>query len=68
MTSYDAMLISWRPSWIFGKIQTPLKINTKLIKNIKNDSNLFKLSISMGELEIKMYFKKFYVKIVKNGF
>ena len=31
-------------------------------------SILFKLSISMEKLEIKMHFKKFHVKIVKSGF
>ena len=68
MTSSDAMLISKPPSWVFWKIQKLLKINLKLMKNIENVSNLFKLSISMGTLEIKMLFKKFYVKIVKSGF
>ena len=31
-------------------------------------SILFKLSISIEKLEIKMHFKKFHVKIVKSGF
>ena len=62
------MLISWPPSWIFWKIQKLLKIIQKLIKNIENVSILFKLSISMKNLEIKMHFKIFYVKIVKSGF
>ena len=52
----------------FGKFQNLLKINQKLIKNIENVSILFKLSISMEKLEIKMRFKKFHVKIVKSGF
>ena len=43
-------------------------INKKLIKNIKIVFNLFRLSISMEKREIKMHFKKFYVKIVKSGF
>ena len=68
MTSSDAMLISKPPSWVFWKIQKLLKINLKSMKNIENVSNLFKLSISIGKLEIKMLFKKFYVKIVKSGF
>ena len=62
------MLISWPPSWIFLNIQELLKINQKLIINIKNVSILFKLSISMEKLGIKMHFKKFHVKIVKSGF
>ena len=62
------MLVPWRLSWIFWKIQKLLKINQKLIKNIINVSNLFKLSISIKQLEIKMLFKKFHVKIVKSGF
>ena len=37
-------------------------------QNIENVSILFKLSISMEKLEIKMHFKKFHVKIVKSGF
>ena len=37
-------------------------------KNIENVSILFKLSISMKNLEIKMHFKKFHVKIIKSGF
>ena len=45
-----------------------LKINQKLIKNIENVSILFKLSTSIEKLEIKMHFKKFHVKILKNGF
>ena len=45
-----------------------MRITYKLIKNIENVSYLFKLSISLGKLEIKMHFKKFYVKIVKSGF
>ena len=45
-----------------------LKINQKLIKNIENVSILFKLSISMERLEIKMHFKKFHVKTLKSGF
>ena len=36
--------------------------NQQLIKNIENVSN------SMGKRQIKMHFKKFYVKIVKKGF
>ena len=52
----------------FLKNSKLLKINQKLIKNIDYVSNLFKLSISMGKFEIKMHFKKFHVKIVKNGF
>ena len=35
---------------------------------MENVSNLFKLSISMEKLEIKMHFEKFYVKVVKSGF
>ena len=62
------MLVSWQPSWNFWKIQNFLKINQKLIKNIKNVSILFKSSISMEKLEIKMHFKKFDVKILKSGF
>ena len=62
------MLILWPSSWIFWKIQKLLKINQKLIKNIKNVSILFKLSISMEKFEIKMHFKKFHVKILKSGF
>ena len=62
------MLISWPPSWIFWEIQKLLKIIQKLIKNIENVSILFKLSISMKNLGIKMHFKKFHVKIVKSGF
>ena len=62
------MLISWPLSWIFWKIKKLLKIIQKLIKNIENVSILFKLSISMKKLEIKMHFKKFHVKIVKSGF
>ena len=38
------------------------KIQKLLIKNTENISNLFKLSISMGKLEIKMKSKKFDVK------
>ena len=56
------MFISWPPSWIFWKIRKLLKIPQKLIKNIENVSILFKLSISMEKLEIKMHFKKFHVK------
>ena len=52
----------------FWKILKLLKMNQKLIKNIENVSILFKLSISMEKLEIKMHFKKFHVKIVKSGF
>ena len=62
------MLISQPPSWNFWKIRKLLKINQKLIKNIENVSILFKLSISMEKLEIKMNFKKFHVKIFKNAF
>ena len=62
------MLILWPPSLIFWKIQKLLKIIQKLIKNIENVSILFKLSISLKKLEIKMHFKKFYVKIVKSVF
>ena len=62
------MLISWWPSWIFWKTQKLLKINQKLIKDTEYVSNLFQLSISMGQLEIKMHFKKFYVKVVKSWF
>ena len=62
------MLIPWPPSWNFWKIQNLLKINQKLIKNIENVSILFKLSISMEKLEIKMHFKKFDDKILKSGF
>ena len=63
------MLISWdSPSWIFWKIKKLHKINQNLIKNIENVSILFKLSISMEKLEIKMHFKKFRVKILKSGF
>ena len=62
------MLILWPSSWIFWKIQKLLKINQKLIKNIENVPILFKLSISMEKFEIKMYFKKFHVKILKSGF
>ena len=62
------MLISWPPSWIFWKIQKLLKINQKFINNIDNVSVLFKLSISMEKLKIKMHFKKFHVKIFKSGF
>ena len=62
------MLISWPPSWIFWKIRKLLKINQKLIKNIENVSILFKLSISMEKLEIKMHFEKFHVKIFKSAF
>ena len=36
-----------------------------LIRNIKNVSNIFKLNIWLEKLEIKMYFKKIQVKIVK---
>ena len=36
--------------------------------NIENVSILFKLSIAMEKLEIKMHFKKFHVKIVKSEF
>ena len=61
------MLIAWWPSWIFWKIQRLLKINQKLFKNIENVSNLFKLSISMGKIGIKMHFKKFYVTIEELG-
>ena len=68
MTSYDAMLISWPPSWYFWKIQKLVKIIQKMIRNIENVSFLFKLSISMKKLEIKTHFKKFHVKIVKSGF
>ena len=59
------MFISWLPSWIFWKIQKLLKITQKLIRNIENDSILFKLSISTEKLEIKVRFKKFHVKILK---
>ena len=38
------------------------------MKKIENVSVLFKLSISMEKLEIKMHFKKFHVKIFKMGF
>ena len=38
------------------------------MKNIENVPNLFKLSISVGKLEIERHFKKFYVKIIKSRF
>ena len=43
-------------------------VNLGFLENSNNVSDLFKLSISMGKLETKMQFKKFYVKIVKSGF
>ena len=59
-------MVAW--SWIFWKIQKLLKINKKLIKNIENVSNLFKLSIWIVKLDIKMYFKQIYGTIVKTAF
>ena len=61
-------MIFWRPSLIFWKIQKMLKINKKLIKSIDNVSNLLKLSIWKQKIEIKVYFKQIYVKIVKTAF
>ena len=40
----------------------------QITKSIENISNLLKLSIWIENLEIKMYFKQFYVKIVKKAF
>ena len=64
MTSQDAILILWRSSWTFWKIQELLKINKKLIENIENISKLLKLNFWIEKLENKMYLKQIYVKIV----
>ena len=44
------------------------QINKKLIKNIENVTNLLKVIIWIVKLEMKMYFRQIYVKIIKTAF